>query len=148
MCNIYKHNYNQCIKSIGRTIYNANRHIYTMEESFGLTEIQSLKYTSGQISRFCLHFSVTVLLVYFSNSVTYPISQSEALCCYHLPVWKVCIARRKYRPRHFDAFYYILIFISLPYQNRWFDERALSAFRIVISKNHRQIPRDLSCDRP
>jgi hypothetical protein len=60
MCNIYKHNYNQCIKSMGRMIYNANRHIYILKETFGLTEIQPLKYTS-QISRFCLYFWVTVI---------------------------------------------------------------------------------------
>jgi hypothetical protein len=45
---------------MGRTIYNANRHIYILKETFGLTEIQPLKYTS-QISRFCLYFWVTVI---------------------------------------------------------------------------------------
>jgi hypothetical protein len=160
MCNIYKHNYNQCIKSMGRTIYNANRHIYILKETFGLTEIQPLKYTS-QISRFCLYFWVTVI-----QYKTYPISQYEALCCYHLPVWKVCIARRKYRTRNFDAFYiftikfsksparnfqplarsvyiyilfiteYILIFISLPDPNVVQRARSFTVSNCNFEKSH------------
>jgi hypothetical protein len=110
---------------MGRTIYNANRHIYILKETFGLTEIQPLKYTS-QISRFCLYFLVMVI-----QYKTYPISQSEALCCYHLPVWKVCTARQKYWTRNFDAFYIFTI-----------------KFSKSPARNHTQIPRDLSGDWP
>jgi hypothetical protein len=45
-------------------IYNANRHIYILKESFGLTEIQLPKNTS-ETSRFCLYFSVTVCLYFY-----------------------------------------------------------------------------------
>jgi hypothetical protein len=78
MCNIYKHNYNQCIKSMRRTIYNTNRHIYIPKESFRLTKIQTPKYTS-QILRFCLYFSVKVCL-YISVIQQHTLSLNPKLC--------------------------------------------------------------------